>query len=155
MRIHTLRPREGPADLSPELLDPTPDALVAVPAGIIFARHPLCEVASATTANVVDGRRLFLADTLTCELLVEAEDGAFGATAHVASATAAARVDRAGHGLGVHGTALGAGSRACGGVNAAIVACASAATVDVVGGRDGWERLGDMVAHGDCLVGLR
>jgi hypothetical protein len=26
--------------------------------------------------------------------------------------------------------------------------------VDVVGGRDGWERLGDMVVHGDCVVGL-
>jgi hypothetical protein len=156
--FHTSRSRECSADLPPELFDSAPDALVAVSAGGVITPLSLREVASTTTADVVDGCCIFLADTLAGELLVEAEYGTLGAGVHVAGATAAARVDAARRlvAMGRDGAAGGSSRSALGRVDAAVVASATTATVDVVGGRDGRKRLSDGVAHGDCLeVGLR
>jgi len=126
-----------------------------VSARAVIGGIPLCEVASAATTNVEDGCCVFFTGTLAGELLVEAEHGALRAGVHVAGAAAAAGVDAGGGGSDRGWTAGGreSGCNALGGVDAAVVACASAATVDVVGGGDGWERLGDLERH--CgLVGL-
>jgi len=120
-----------------------------VSARAVIGGIPLCEVASAATANVEDGCSVFLTGTLAGELLVEAEYGALRVGVYVAGAAAAARVDAAGGGFDRGWTAGGRerGCYALGGVDAAVVACAAAAAVDVVGGGDGWERLGDLERH--------
>jgi len=99
IHTHKLRSREGSTDLSPDLLDATPDTLLAVSARAGIDRVPVCVVASASTANVEDGCSVFLTGTLAGELLVEVENCALRAGVHVAGTAAAAGIDGASGGF--------------------------------------------------------
>lgn len=78
---------------------------------------------------------------------------------HVASTAAAAGIKRTARGLAIDGgwaARRGNGrGNSLGGVDAAIIASASAATMDVVGGGDRWERLSNLEGrHRDCWLGV-
>lgn len=157
--------RELLADAVPCALNRVPDAgalggagrrsrVGALGSGVEFVD----QVASTAAANVVDGSGVLTETLLLGEFLVEAEHGAFRFAVHVTGSTAAGGEES----IGWRRSELDEGGRARGigtrghvlRVDASSIASAATAGIVVVGGGDGWVRLGDVVGKHLEFTGL-
>lgn len=108
---------------------------------------------------MIDRSNLSIDDPLPLELLVKGEYGPFRAPVDVACA-APARSECPGVGItagkGSEGGRAGCGGRRgdVAGVDVFVVACATAARVNVVGAGDGGVRFGEVEWHALCLLVL-
>jgi len=116
------------------------------------------QVSSAATADVVDGSGVLAETLLLGKFLVEREHSAFLLAVHVACSTAARGVE----GVGWRRSELDqrgwtGGIRARGHVlwvDASGITGTATSRIVVVGGRDGWVRLGDVVGRHFELLGF-